>query len=118
MSAFAAAVYLRWIIVCDHDCGPTLGVYVKYQVRLLCAKTRVTQMNGLTLPRSELNSLLLSSRLFLTTSRSLSSESSLKPTVYYPLSDSECSISALEKSTLALKPYFHNRVSEIMENII
>ena len=33
------------------------------------------------------------------------------------LSDSECSISAVDKTSSALKPYFHNRVSEIRENM-
>ena len=31
--------------------------------------------------------------------------------------DSECTFSALNKSTSALKPYFDNRVSEVKENL-
>ena len=53
----------------------------------------------------------------LTTVRALSCEESLKPTGVVMMNDSECSIAAIEKSTSSLKPFFHNRVSEILENI-
>ena len=62
--------------------------------------------------------MVLQSRLALSTVRALSKESSLKPTAVTMLSDSECSISAVDKSTSILKPFFHNRVSEIQENIL
>ena len=39
------------------------------------------------------------------------------PTDIYMLSDSECSIAALNKTSSNLKPFFHNRVVEIAENV-
>ena len=92
--------------VCDED----------FSAQLMCAKSRVTPLSGLTIPRSELSGMVLSSRLTLTVAKALSVEESMHPTGSVTLSDSECSISALDKSSSALKPYFHNRVSEIKEN--
>ena len=31
--------------------------------------------------------------------------------------DSKCTVSVIEKSSSALKPFFHNRVSEFIENV-
>ena len=59
----------------------------------------------------------MSSRLTLTVAKALSMQESMSPTGAILLSDSECSISALDKSTSALQPYFHNRVSEIRNNL-
>ena len=113
--AFAAAVYLRWELSCDHP-DPAL-CDGDFSSQLMCAKSRVTPLSGLTIPRSELSGMVLSSRLTLTVARALSvEESMMHPTGSVTLSDSECSISALDKSSSALKPYFHNRVSEIKEN--
>ena len=113
--AYAAAVYLRWEVSCKHeisiDCD---GDYISC---LLIAKARVTPLSGLSIPRTELNSLVLSTRLSLTTARALSKEGCLHPVSAVMLSDSECSISAVDKSSSALKPYFHNRVSEVKENL-
>lgn len=41
----------------------------------------------------------------------------MKPAGVVMLTDSECTISAVEKTTSSLKPFFHNRVSELHENI-
>ena len=114
-AAFAAAVYLRWAVPCDHlDKDLCDGDFF---VQLLCAKSRVTPFYGLTIPCGGLCGLVLSSRLTLTVSKALSIELSMYPTGAILLSDSECSISALDKSTSALQPYFHNRVSEIRNNL-
>ena len=112
--AFAAAVFLRWELPCDHP-DPAL-CDGDFSAQLMCAKSRVTPLSGLTIPRSELSGMVLSSRLTLTVARALSVEESMHPTGSVTLSDSECSISALDKTSSALKPYFHNRVSEIKEN--
>ena len=114
-SAFSAAVYLRYEVTCIH--GDDQECNGDYSAQLLCAKAKVTPLTGLTVPRSELSGLLLSSRLSLTVAKALSKEDSLHPVGAILLSDSECSISALDKSSSALKPYFHNRVSEIRENL-
>ena len=114
-TAFSAAVYLRWQVQCAHKSSDVCDG--DFSSRLICAKARVTPLTGLTVPRSELSGLLLASRLSLTVAKALSKEISLLPIGAVLLSDSECSISALDKSSSALKPYFHNRVMEIRENL-
>ena len=52
-----------------------------------------------------------------TTVKALQSEDYMKPKGVILLSDSECSISAVDTTSRALKPFFHNRVSEIIEDI-
>ena len=75
-------------------------------------------ISGLTIPRVELNVLVLESRLTLSTARALNVDNSLHPVQIKRLSDSECTIAELDKSSSKLKPYFHNRVLEILENLI
>ena len=113
-AAFAAAIYLRWELACKHS--DSLDCQGDFSSSLLCAKSRVTPLSGLTIPRSELSSVVLNSRMSLTVCRALSKEEDLYPVGSVMLSDSECSISAIDKTSSALKPYFHNRVSEIREN--
>ena len=74
-------------------------------------------LGAIKLPMSELAGAVLGSRLALTTVKALQSESSMKPKGVVMLSDSMCTISAIETSTRALKLFFHNRVSEILENM-
>ena len=113
--AFCAAVYIRWQVNCRHISeSECTGDYV---ANLLCAKAKVTPMEGLSIPRVELSGQVLETRLTLSTVRALSCEDSLRPTGVVMMNDSECSIAAIEKSTSSLKPFFHNRVSEILENI-
>ena len=113
--AFSAVIYLRWEVECYHQVqGDCDGDFVS---SLLCAKAKVTPQTGFTAPRSELSGCVLQSRLALTTTKALQCEESMKPTSVIMMSDSRCSISAVEKSTSALKPFFHNRVSEILENM-
>ena len=115
-SAFCASVYIRWEISCSH--GSADECQGDFVATLLCAKAKVTPHTGFTIPRSELSGCVLESRLALTTVKALQSEVSMQPTSVVMLSDSSCSISAVEKSTSVLKPFFHNRVSEIQENIV
>ena len=110
--AFATAVYIRWKMPGQNEANDEV-----FHVQLLCAKSRVTPISGLTIPRSELSALLLSTRLILTAVKALSMVEEMQPDEAILLSDSECCISALDKSTSALKPYFHNRVSEIVSNL-
>ena len=112
--AFAAAVYLRWqtsVHVESNDCEEM------FVATLLCAESKVTPPSGYTIPRIELSGCVLGSRLGLTVVKALQTEERIKPTVVYMLSDSRCSISAIDKSTTALKPFFHNRVGEILDNL-
>ena len=113
--AFCAAVYLRWEVPCKHsDKSVCQGDFLS---TLLCAKAKITPPTGFTIPRSELSGNVLQSRLALTTVKALQYETNMCPEGVVMMSDSECSISAVEKTTSSLKPFFHNRVSEILENV-
>ena len=112
--AFSASVFLQWQIECVHgleECDQD------YDASLLWAKARVTPLSGYTIPRSELSGTVLESRMCLRTVKALDRESSMKPAGVIMLSDSKCSISAVDTVSRALKPFFHNRVSEIIENM-
>ena len=113
--AFSAGVYIRWETPCSHSNPAECDGH--YLASLLCAKARVTPQSGLTIPRSELSGMLLQSRLTLTSVKALQTEPSMKPTGVVMMNDSRCSISSVDKSTTALKPFFLNRVSEILENM-
>lgn len=108
-------MYLRWPTSCTHatkdECQGDFSSH------FLTEKSRVTPLNGMTIPRSELNGVLLESRLTLSVAKARSTEVDLKPSCVTLLADSECSISAIENTTSAFKPYFHNRLSEIKENL-
>ena len=115
-SAFCGSVYLRWETTCSHNYSEVCDG--DYQSFLLCAKAKVTPLSGFTVPRSEISGLVLQSRLALSSLKALAVEPDLKPSGVTLLSDSECAISAVETSTSILKHFFHNRVSEIRENIV
>ena len=84
----------------------------KYAVYLFASKAIVTLLRGST-PRSELSGLLIASRLLLEVVKAMSE----KPKNIYVIGDSQCTISALEKSGDSLGPYFCNRVSETCQNL-
>ena len=110
--AYAGSVYLQWQMKCVHgleECDED------YDASLLIAKARVTPLNGYTIPRSELSGTVLQSRLSLTTVKALQSEPSMIPKGVVQMSDSKCSISAVDTTTRVLKPFFHNRVAEIVD---
>ena len=112
--AFSAVIYLQWQIPCSHgevECDQD------YKSSLLLAKAKVTPVSGYTVPRSELSGVVLESRLALTTVKALQSEQSMIPKGVVMMSDSTCSISAVDTKSRALRPFFHNRVSEILDNI-
>ena len=112
--AFSSATYLQWQVECSHG---LLQCDDDYEAALLCAKARVTPLEGFTIPRSELSGVVLESRLCLTTVKALQTEPSMTPKGVIMLTDSKCSISAIDTVSRALKPFFHNRVSEILDNI-
>lgn len=111
-AAFAAAVYLVWRIACEHgiDCEG------HFQSALLCAKAKVTPLRGFTIPRSELSGGVLASRLMLTVAIALSRLDD-RPTSSILLLDSTCTISCLEENAKKLKPFFHNRRAELLDNM-
>ena len=114
LPAFAAAVYIVWETVCEHYSTQCDGDFI---ARPLTAKSRVTPLSGLSIPRSECNAVVLGSRLTLSAARALSVENSMSPSSAVLLADSECVISTLDKNSSPLKPYFLNRTAEIIENL-
>ena len=111
-AAYVAVVYLVWQLACDHGAG----CEGHFQSSLLCSKARVTPLRGFTIPRSELSGGLLVSRLVLATARALSKLDE-KPSNSVIMLDSECVISCLEENAKKLKPFFHNRRGEMLENM-
>ena len=101
--AYAAAIYIRW----------TLSDQAVV-VMLLCAKLRVTPLQRISTPRSELNGAVLASRLLLSSLRSLSS-SEIIPARVWIIGDSECTLASLEKVNAAFGEYFGNRIGEIID---
>ena len=92
------SLYVVWN---TRDAGPS--------VRLLMGKCRVAPLLGMTIPRGEMQSLVILTRLTLVAAEEF-------PTRFESISsftDSMCSIGALMKTSTALKPFFGNRVSEI-----
>ena len=101
--AFAAVCYIRWLLS-DNT----------VLVTLLCAKPRVTPLQRISTPRSELNGAVLAVRLLLSALRSLS-QADIVPERVWMIGDSECTLACLEKVSTAFGEYFGNRVGEIVE---
>jgi hypothetical protein len=80
------------------------------EARLLTAKCRVTPLHGTSIPRGELQALVVLLRLLVATAGALRHRAR-KVTVF---SDSECTLAALKKSGALMRPYFANRVSEAL----
>ena len=95
--AFSAVVYTRWEVPCQHQ--PASECTGDFHCQLLCAKAKVTPLAGVTVPRSEMSGLTLSSRLVLSTVKAMATEDTLRPAGDILLLDSECSISALAKTS-------------------
>ena len=98
MSALCVAIYVVWT-----------DINGKQHPRILTGKCRVAPLLGSTIPRGELQALVVLHRLisvvveaFPFTFRSIST-----------YSDSLCALGAMAKSTSALRPYFANRVLEV-----
>ena len=98
--AVCAIVYVVW----DTQDG---GVCA----RILMAKCRVAPLVGMTIPRGEMQSLTILSRLLVVVAEAYPSRFASIST----FTDSMCSIGALAKISTALKPFFGNRVSEILQ---
>ena len=94
------------------------AIYVTWETRrgrmesqLLLGKCRVAPLLGMTVPRGEMQSLVILTRLLLVAAEAF-------PERFQSISsftDSMCSIGALAKMSTSLKPYFGNRVSEIQQ---
>ena len=95
-----------------------VGVYVVWThadkvntSRLLMGKCRVAPLLGMTIPRGELQSLTMFHRMLLVVAEAF-------PVRFATISaytDSLCSVGALHKNGALMKPFFSNRVSEILQ---
>ena len=96
--AVCAAMYVVWK-------SNTAGVLTRLQM----AKCRVAPLLSMTIPRGEMQSLVILTRLLVGVAEAF-------PARFASISsytDSMSSLGALAKTSTALKPYFGNRVSEI-----
>ena len=73
----------------------------------------MTPSKGMTVPRAELNSFLITTRLIL----SICTAMYIKPTRVTLMGDSECTISSYETEHTVLASYFANRVYECEQNL-
>ena len=76
-----------------------------YEARLLLSKARVAPLNGMTVPRTEMNGLIIATKLV---DLSLASMRELPSSVTFCL-DSDCTISVIDSENHILKPYLTNR---------
>ena len=97
--AFAGCVYTRWMM----EDG-------SWHTTLVTAKTRVTPQAGCTTPRSELSGLVVLARLTNKVVEALD----VPPARITFMGDSTCTISACQVNCSSLKPFFSNRVMEVL----
>ena len=106
--AYACAVYVRWRMVQKNVDGSDT-----FSVKLVCGKARVVPVKGITAPRSEVSGFLILTRLLKVVINSMDD----KPEMVTLAGDSQCTISATEKTGGTLAPYFASRISEAMSNL-
>ena len=100
--AYGCLIYTRW---------PTISG--SFLVTLLTSKARVTPRAGCTTPRAELCALVLTTRLLVKVTSTLSS----KPVRVSILGDSTCTISACQLDVTNMKPFFSNRTLEVQNTL-
>ena len=98
--AFGAVVYVRWRLDPEEP---------QYHVALVTSKSRVTPKAGMTPPRSELQALVIAYRL----AARVISAWTIRPVRLTVLTDSQCSVAAVDDNASALATFFSNRVLEI-----
>ena len=84
----------------------------KIQCYLWTAKTRVTPLQKMTIPRVEMQAAVLGVRL----SSSIQKNSIWEFEKIYHIVDSECTLAIIKKDTSALREFMGNRVAEILES--
>ena len=99
LDAICACLYTVWPVK-----GPE-----KVRVNLLIAKSRVNPIHGTSVPRAELQALVVLLRLTKTVVKAVD----FKFEEVVLASDSECVLAALEKHGASMLPFFSNRVAEI-----
>ena len=85
----------------------------RFYVRLVYGKAHVTPLKGTTAPRSEISGFLLLTRLLKVVLNSMD----VKPSRVFLAVNSQCAISALEKTVGLLAPYFASCVSDATSNL-
>ena len=101
--AYASVIYVKWTLA-DNSIFTTL----------LSCKSRVTPLQRISTPRSELNGAVLASRHILSTLKSWAPGDMAEKV--WVIGDSECTLSSIEKVSSALGEYFGNRVGIIRTN--
>jgi hypothetical protein len=96
--AMCVAAYIRW----KTKSG-------EYHTQLISAKAKVTPLERMTIPRSEMQSALIGVRL----SKAIQDACGYEYEEVVHITDSECSIATLAKDSTALKEFMANRCSEI-----
>ena len=99
LDAMCAIIYVLWVP--KGQSTPTTS-------SILVAKCRVTPSHGTSVPRAELQALVICLRLF--TSALQAMEVAVKRATV--CIDSKCTLAALQKPGAQMKPYFSNRVAE------
>ena len=110
--AYAAVIYVIFEVQED-KAGPwssNFGSKKKFDSRLLLAKARVTPLNGMTVPRTEMNGLVLATKLL---NAALVSMNKPPETVTCCL-NSEFRISGAESENGLLRPYLANRQAVVI----
>ena len=105
--AYAAVVYVVYKLV-QVKPGPWsshLDSRVTFATCILLSKARVAPLTGMTVPRTEMNGLVLGTKLG---DLALSSMREVSSCVTFCL-DSECTIAAVDSENGLLKPYLTNR---------
>ena len=100
-SAMCAVVYVVW------DATP------HQEARLILGKVRVTPLHGSSVPRSELQAMVMLVRILATVLRA----AAFSCTRVSLATDSACCIATLSRPGAALHPYFSNRVAEITHSL-
>ena len=103
-NAYAAVVYYRWVL--------SNGTV---DVRLAASNAKVTPLNRISTPRSELNGAVLVTRLVVTLIKACARSNMLPNKVWF-IGDSECTLASREKTSGAFGEYFGNRIGEIHNN--
>ena len=83
----------------------------KFTCKLYCAKTRVTPLKRTSIPRIEMQSLLMSARL----SKTIQHHTTFRFDDIHYFLDSQCTLATLHKDSMALREFMGNRVPEILE---
>ena len=100
--AFAAVTYVRW----EMADGSVV-------VNLMGSKAKVTPLERMSTPRSELNGAVLAARLAASTVNCLATAGDTPERVWF-LGDSECTLASLENVSTAYGEYFGNRIGEVV----